>query len=286
MAGTANYDGRPSDRTGAGVHRMTGRTPAFVTLRWKCAAAPVDNHHPVSDQGGPPMSASAPAPVPSIRGRFVWYELMTTDVPAAMDFYTKALGWGTQKFDGPIDYHLWTNAGAPVGGVMALPEEARAARTPPHWLAAIGSADVDATVTRASQLGGRVLAEAMDIPNIGRYAVLADPQGAAFSIYTPAMDTPRSRPTRRRGVVARARDDGSGSGLPVLRGSLRVGEDDRDGHGGHRHLPDVRPRRTGIRWHLQQASRDARAAQLAALRPRRRTSRRRSPGSPGSAGRS
>ena len=136
------------------------------------------------------MSASAPAPVPSIRGRFVWYELMTTDVPAAMDFYTKALGWGTQKFDGPIDYHLWTNAGAPVGGVMALPEEARAARTPPHWLAAIGSADVDATVTRASQLGGRVLAEAMDIPNVGRYAVLADPQGAAFSIYTPAMEYP------------------------------------------------------------------------------------------------
>jgi predicted enzyme related to lactoylglutathione lyase len=115
---------------------------------------------------------------------------MTTDVDRARDFYTRTMGWGTQKFDGPSDYTMWTLASTPIGGLMALPEQARAAGAPPHWLASIGSADVDATIARAVDLGGRVLVQAFDIPTVGRYGVLADPQGAVFAVYTPSMEYP------------------------------------------------------------------------------------------------
>ena len=82
----------------------------------------------------------------SARGRFVWYDLMTTDPDKAEAFYTKALGWGTQVWDGPMPYHMWTTAaGKMMGGVMQLPPNAGA---PPHWLAYIAVPDVDATTDR------------------------------------------------------------------------------------------------------------------------------------------
>jgi len=67
---------------------------------------------------------------------------------------------------------------------MALPEDASA--TPPHWIIYIGTPDVDGTVAAAEKLGGKVLKSASDIPNVGRFAVLSDPQGAAFAVFTPA----------------------------------------------------------------------------------------------------
>ncbi len=161
----------------------------LVTTRWTWRDSPGIMHTPFPTRR-PQMSGSAPAPVPSIRGRFVWHELMTTDVAGAKAFYTKALGWGTQKFDGPFDYTMWTLSEAPIGGLMELPEKARQAGVPPHWLASIGTPNVDETVARTSALGGKVLAPAFDIPNVGRYAVLADPQGAAFAVYTPSMEYP------------------------------------------------------------------------------------------------
>jgi uncharacterized protein len=134
----------------------------------------------------------APAPAPGIRGRFLWYELMTTDTAAAQAFYTQALGWGAQPFSaGPIPYTLWTRGGPdvpPVGGMMALPEDARQAGAPPNWVVYVGTPDVDATVDRAKTLGATVFAEPMDIPEVGRIAVLADPQGATFAVYKPGSD--------------------------------------------------------------------------------------------------
>jgi len=124
------------------------------------------------------------------RGRFVWYDLMTTDPDAAQSFYTKLIGWGTQVWDGPMPYTMWTNEDTPLGGVMALPDEAKQAGAPPHWLAYIYTSDVDGTVAKAEENQAKVLVPAQDIPKVGRFAVIADPQGAAFAVYTPATDTP------------------------------------------------------------------------------------------------
>ena len=70
------------------------------------------------------------------RGRFIWYELMTSDPSAAQSFYTQLIGWTTK--DGEIadqPYTEWMNGETPVGGVMQLPDEAKQQGAPPHWLA-------------------------------------------------------------------------------------------------------------------------------------------------------
>ena len=119
-----------------------------------------------------------------IRGRFVWHELMTTDTNAAAAFYTKLVPWKTEP-SGMPGYTLWMSGGNRAAGLMSLPD-GEAPGTPPQWLIYVGSPDVDATVEAAQKLGGRVLKPASDIPSVGRFAVLADPQGAAFAVFKPA----------------------------------------------------------------------------------------------------
>ena len=124
-------------------------------------------------------------------GKFVWYELMTSDPDAAQSFYTDVVGWGTAPFEGsPNDYTMWTAGEKPIGGVMELPEPAREAGAPPHWIAYVATSDVDATVEKAKSLGGKVLHGPDEIPDVGRFAVLADPQGAAFAVYRSATEMP------------------------------------------------------------------------------------------------
>lgn len=123
-------------------------------------------------------------PEQSPTGRFVWYELMTTDPQAAQSFYSDVVGWSTAPFESAeIPYTLWMNGEAPVGGVMELPPEARAHDTPPHWMAYVEVEDVEATAKKAAKLGGKILVEPQEIPDIGRFAVLQDPQGAAIAIH-------------------------------------------------------------------------------------------------------
>jgi predicted enzyme related to lactoylglutathione lyase len=119
-----------------------------------------------------------------IRGRFVWHELMTTDTDAASDFYSQVVPWKAED-SGMPSYSLWMSGKYRAGGLMALPED-DASATPPHWIIYIGTPDVDGTVAAAEKLGGKVLKSASDIPNVGRFAVLSDPQGAAFAVFTPA----------------------------------------------------------------------------------------------------
>lgn len=130
-------------------------------------------------------------------GRFVWYELMTTDPKAAMEFYSGVVGWKTQLFGdgsgaetGGQAYHLWVSSQGPVGGVMSLPDEVKKAGAPPHWASNVTVADVDATLKKARELGGRVIAEPMDMPDIGRVAGIADPQGATLFVFKPASPMP------------------------------------------------------------------------------------------------
>ncbi|MGH7648546.1 MAG: VOC family protein [Gemmatimonadaceae bacterium] len=118
-------------------------------------------------------------------GRIVWHDLMTRDVQSAVSFYTKAVGWGAEPFSigsGP-PYTMWTASGTPLGGVMDLPPNL--ADMPPHWLAYVNVPNVDDTARRAAELGATVHKEPTDIPTVGRFAIIADPQGANICIWTP-----------------------------------------------------------------------------------------------------
>ena len=127
-----------------------------------------------------------------VLGRFVWHELLTTDTAAAASFYPKVVPWRTQPSNMP-GYTIWMAGGVQVGGLMALPAEAGG--TPPHWLIYVGTPNVDATCAQAQGLGARVVKAPSDIPNVGRFAVLADPQGATFAVFTPASATAPSAPS-------------------------------------------------------------------------------------------
>jgi predicted enzyme related to lactoylglutathione lyase len=128
------------------------------------------------------------------QGRFVWYELMTTDTGAAKSFYGTVVGWGTQDSNMPgMTYILFTVGETQVGGLMDQPEEARKMGAPPSWIGYVAVDDVDATADRAKRLGGTVHVPPTDIPNVGRFAIIADPQRAVLALFkssTPRQDQP------------------------------------------------------------------------------------------------
>ncbi len=116
--------------------------------------------------------------------KFVWYELMTSDAIAAAAFYRSVVGWETKDAGMPGgDYTLLLAQGADVGGLMALPAEACAMGVPPCWTGYVSVDDVDAGVARVTAAGGKLLREPQDIPGVGRFAVVADPYGAAFNLF-------------------------------------------------------------------------------------------------------
>lgn len=123
------------------------------------------------------------------RGRFTWYELMTTDVDAGVDFYGKVVGWGNSTWEGPTHYKLLMLGQAPIAGAMELPGDAVEAGAPSHWLGYVHTDDLDATVARAGELGAHTLAQ-VDVPQVGRMAVLADPQGAVIAAFQPENEPP------------------------------------------------------------------------------------------------
>jgi hypothetical protein len=123
-------------------------------------------------------------------GRICWHELLTNDPGAAAAYYTKVIGWGLMAWDQQPSYRMWTANGMPIGGLMALPEEAKSMRAPPNWLWYASTPNVDETVAHATRLGAKPLSGMLDVPNVGRMAVMADPQGATFAVYQPSGDTP------------------------------------------------------------------------------------------------
>src|SRR5436190_1951891 len=118
-------------------------------------------------------------------GSFVWCELMTTDTAAAESFYKKVVGWSAVPFAPDGSYTVFNNPSGGVAGMMKLPDSARQMGAPPHWLMYVGTPNVDETAMRVAQLGGRVVKQAEDLPNVGRFAVVQDPFGATFAIFTP-----------------------------------------------------------------------------------------------------
>jgi predicted enzyme related to lactoylglutathione lyase len=118
-------------------------------------------------------------------GAFSWCELTTTDPEAAKKFYTELLGWETEDMatEG-MAYTVLKAGGEGIGGIMATPPEA--AGMPPHWGAYVTVDDVDQTAEKAQALGGQILVPPRDIPEVGRFCVLQDPQGAVISLITYA----------------------------------------------------------------------------------------------------
>lgn len=112
-------------------------------------------------------------------GAFSWNELMTTDVAAARQFYGELFGWETEDYPGEgMNYVLIKVGGESVGGLMALPSECTG--MPPSWGVYVTVADVDATARQVEVLGGTILRPPSDIPDVGRFCVLQDPQGATL----------------------------------------------------------------------------------------------------------
>jgi len=119
-------------------------------------------------------------------GSAVWNELMTTDTDAATKFYTELFGWTAKAQDmGTMIYTVFSKGETMVGGMMKIGPEMGGA--PPHWMNYFGTADCDATVERSQRAGGKTIVPPTDIPGVGRFAVLSDPQGAAFAVLKFAM---------------------------------------------------------------------------------------------------
>ena len=122
----------------------------------------------------------------NLLGSFVWHELMTTDTESASAFFGKVAGWKTQGWAVDPGYKMFMRENRQIAGLMALPDEAKAMGTPPCWMTYIGTPDVDATSRQAVTLGGTVHKPASEIPTVGRFAILGDPQGGIFVAFTPS----------------------------------------------------------------------------------------------------
>ena len=116
-------------------------------------------------------------------GAFSWFELMTTDVNAAKGFYTNLFGWATSDMPmQDMNYTVVKVDGEDVAGIMPMPPDA--GEMPPAWGLYITVDDVDNTAVQAKELGGKVLVEPTNIPEVGRFSVIQDPQGAWFAVIT------------------------------------------------------------------------------------------------------
>ncbi len=116
-------------------------------------------------------------------GQFCWQELATDDLEGAKKFYSEMFGWNIKAgggADAPMEYsEFQLGDDYPMGGMYQKPPEMPA---PPHWISYVSVDDVDASAAKAAELGGSVVVPPTDIPNVGRFAVIKDPSGAAFSI--------------------------------------------------------------------------------------------------------
>lgn len=139
------------------------------------------------DPGGAAFSVWQPGAMPgatvfNVPGALCWNELMTRDPAGAKSFYEAVFGWSHQ--DGPAGdttYTTWMRDGAPVGGMMPMEGDMWPSELPAHWMVYFAVEDTDAAAAKCVELGGSVAVPPTDIPQ-GRFAVLNDQHGAAFSV--------------------------------------------------------------------------------------------------------
>ena len=137
---------------------------------------------PTSSAKAPPLSPADP----SLLGRFIWCELLARDVAKATAFYPPVTGWTVMTMPTPGGgpaYTMFANGEAGVAGIQPYPPNVTESRA--QWLPYIATDDADRTCREATAAGATVHKPPMDIPTIGRFAVLQDPQGAYFAIMRP-----------------------------------------------------------------------------------------------------
>lgn len=116
-------------------------------------------------------------------GAFSWSELLTTDVRGAKAFYGELLGWTFQSVNpAGVDYTMIKAGDREVGGIMNIPE--KNSGMPPNWGVYVTVNNVDELVARVEKLGGKICVPPQDIPGVGRFALIQDPQGAMLSLIT------------------------------------------------------------------------------------------------------
>lgn len=123
------------------------------------------------------------------QGTFVWYELMTSDLAAAEAFYQKVVGWTAKDAGMPdMKYTVVSTGDEMIAGMMTTPKEAEG--MPPAWIGYIYADDVDAKAREVAEHGGQVHRQPDDIPGIGRFAVVSDPHGAVFCLFSSSDEPP------------------------------------------------------------------------------------------------
>lgn len=172
-----------ADNTAAKVKELGGKTvtdpfDVFDIGRMVVAADPEGAHfalwQPKKHKG---------VGVKNENGALCWNELQTRQRDRAQEFYTKLFGWTPKASPEYVEMHVGEAA---IGGLMTMQPQVPA-QVPAHWLPYFWVDDVDASAAKASGSGGNTLVPPMDIPKVGRFAVIADPQGAVFAIFKGSM---------------------------------------------------------------------------------------------------
>lgn len=125
-------------------------------------------------------------------GRFVWHELMTKNAAAATKFYPSLFGWSVRDAGNPSMKYTIVGVGENgVGGIFELTEPmCSSLGTNGSWIGYIAVDEVDQAADRAARLGGKITVPPTDIPNVGRFAIAADPQGGPFVLFRPSASGP------------------------------------------------------------------------------------------------
>jgi uncharacterized protein len=155
----------PSDIPGVGRHAVVEDPAGAVLSLFR------------NDKGDPADVEDAPP------GTFFWNELHTPDPSKVIPFYEQVVGYTVRGMDmGPAGtYHIVSRGGVDRGGLTHHGSDG----LPPHWLPYVRVADPDAIAARAQKLGGALPSPCMDIPGVGRFAVIADPTGAVIAVMNP-----------------------------------------------------------------------------------------------------
>jgi predicted enzyme related to lactoylglutathione lyase len=130
---------------------------------------------------------------------FVWHDLITTDTAAAKAFYAQVFGWSMQAFPGENEYTVVSAGSVGVGGIMPIPAQACERGAPACWQGYIAVPDVDVWAARVQAKGGATIQPPQDIPNVGRFAVVADLHGAVFILFK-ANASEGAMPNRPQGA--------------------------------------------------------------------------------------
>lgn len=136
----------------------------------------------------PPRAAANEDARTNAAGSHIWYELITPDPEGAKAFYDSVVGWDIgPKLPGDMDYRMIGRSdGGNAGGVLGLTKDMADRGAKPIWLGYVAVDDVDATLAQVEAKSGKVLMSASDIPDVGRIAMVADPQGAPFYVMKPS----------------------------------------------------------------------------------------------------